>query len=172
MLARWLVICTPKEVRQEMQVFRSSTQGINLGAFAGPILTGWLGEGYNWHYGFSLAGLGMILGLIQYRLGTKYLGEAGLLKLNTTKDQQKIKVQTTYIVLAVSFVAAAVAGTLLLQVLITGDARYLAWLCCNCDSRAVLCLPANSGQPHQPGKEAVSCDLLVVHPLRNFLVGV
>ena len=89
--------------------------GINLGAFAGPILTGWLGEGYNWHYGFSLAGLGMILGLIQYRLGTKYLGEAGLLKLNTTKDQQKIKVQTTYIVLAVSFVAAAVAGTLLLQ---------------------------------------------------------
>ena len=89
--------------------------GINLGAFAGPILTGWLGEGYNWHYGFSLAGLGMILGLIQYRLGTKYLGEAGLLKLNTSKDQQKKKVQTTYIVLAVSFVAAAVAGTLLLQ---------------------------------------------------------
>ena len=91
--------------------------GINLGAFAGPILTGWLGEGYNWHYGFSLAGLGMILGLIQYRLGTKYLGEAGLLKLDRSKEQQKKKVQTTYIVLAVSFVAAAVAGTLLLQAL-------------------------------------------------------
>ena len=89
--------------------------GINLGAFAGPILTGWLGEGYNWHYGFSLAGLGMVLGLIQYRLGTKYLGDAGLLKLDTSKDQLKKKVRTTYIVLAVSFVAAAVAGTLLLQ---------------------------------------------------------
>lgn len=91
--------------------------GINLGAFAGPILTGWLGEGYNWHYGFSLAGLGMILGLIQYRLGTKYLGEAGLLKLDISKDKQKKKTQTTYIVLAVSFVVAAVAGTLLLQTL-------------------------------------------------------
>ncbi|MDE2827104.1 MAG: peptide MFS transporter, partial [Bacteroidota bacterium] len=91
--------------------------GINLGAFAGPILTGWLGEGYNWHYGFSLAGLGMILGLIQYRLGTKYLGKAGLLKLDRSIEQQKKKVQTTYIVLAVSFVAAAVAGTFLLQAL-------------------------------------------------------
>jgi POT family proton-dependent oligopeptide transporter len=89
--------------------------GINLGAFAGPILTGWLGESYNWHYGFSLAGLGMILGLIQYKLGGKYLGEAGLLKSDASEDKQKKKTQTTYIVLAVSFVVAAIAGTLLLQ---------------------------------------------------------
>ena len=89
--------------------------GINLGAFAGPILTGWLGEGYNWHYGFSLAGVGMILGLIQYRMGTKYLGDAGLLKSDVSEDALKRKTRVTYIVLATSFVIAAVAGTLFLQ---------------------------------------------------------
>ncbi len=51
--------------------------GINLGAFLGPILCGFLAEGYNWHWGFSLAGIGMVLGLIQYKLGDKHLGEAG-----------------------------------------------------------------------------------------------
>ncbi len=91
--------------------------GINLGAFAGPILTGWLGESYNWHYGFSLAGIGMILGLIQYRLGTKYLGEAGLLKSDASEDALKQKTRITYIVLAGSFIVAAVAGTLLLRTL-------------------------------------------------------
>ncbi|MGH7550009.1 MAG: peptide MFS transporter [Gemmatimonadota bacterium] len=53
--------------------------GINLGAFFGPILCGFFGEGMNWHWGFSLAGIGMVAGLIQYRLGGKYLGQAGLM---------------------------------------------------------------------------------------------
>ncbi|MBW3661175.1 MAG: peptide MFS transporter [Gemmatimonadetes bacterium] len=51
--------------------------GINLGAFLGPILCGLFGEGYNWHWGFSLAGIGMVLGLIQYRLGWRHLGGVG-----------------------------------------------------------------------------------------------
>ncbi len=54
--------------------------GINLGAFVGPLVTGWLGETYNWHWGFGAAGVGMVLGLIQYRAGAGYLGDAGLLK--------------------------------------------------------------------------------------------
>lgn len=51
--------------------------GINVGAFLGPILCGLFGEGYNWHWGFSLAGIGMVAGLIQYRLGARHLGDAG-----------------------------------------------------------------------------------------------
>ncbi len=54
--------------------------GINLGAFAGPLLCGWLGENVNWHYGFGLAGIGMMLGLAQYKATEKYLGNRGLLK--------------------------------------------------------------------------------------------
>ena len=52
--------------------------GINLGAFFGPFICGTLGEDYNWHYGFGAAGVGMVLGLIQFRVTRGRLGEAGL----------------------------------------------------------------------------------------------
>ena len=52
--------------------------GINLGAALAPLITGYLGEKVNWHYGFGAAGLGMLLGLIQYKLTEKNLGTAGL----------------------------------------------------------------------------------------------
>lgn len=52
--------------------------GINLGGFIAPLVTGFLGERINWHLGFATAGLGMVLGVIQYVLGGKHLGTAGL----------------------------------------------------------------------------------------------
>ena len=54
--------------------------GINVGAFLGPLVCGYLGENINWHLGFSAAGFGMVLGLIQYAWGGTYPGEAGQLK--------------------------------------------------------------------------------------------
>jgi POT family proton-dependent oligopeptide transporter len=47
--------------------------GINLGAFIGPIITGYLGQKINWHIGFGAAGVGMVFGVIQYVAGKKYL---------------------------------------------------------------------------------------------------
>ncbi|HSB10102.1 MAG TPA: peptide MFS transporter [Blastocatellia bacterium] len=58
--------------------------GINTGAFLGPILCGLLGEKVNWHLGFGAAGVGMVLGLIQYRLGYKRLGAGGLRDLQAS----------------------------------------------------------------------------------------
>jgi proton-dependent oligopeptide transporter, POT family len=52
--------------------------GINLGAFLAPLVCGYLGQRVNWHVGFAAAGVGMVLGLVQYVLGGKYLGDAGL----------------------------------------------------------------------------------------------
>jgi POT family proton-dependent oligopeptide transporter len=52
--------------------------GINLGALLGPLVCGYLGERINWHLGFGAAGVGMVLGLVQYRLGGKHLGGSGL----------------------------------------------------------------------------------------------
>ncbi|MEU9159261.1 peptide MFS transporter [Streptomyces sp. NPDC048424] len=46
---------------------------INIGAFAGPLITGWLGEHEGWHWGFSAAALGMTAGLVQYVLGRRHL---------------------------------------------------------------------------------------------------
>ncbi|MFC9299365.1 peptide MFS transporter [Streptomyces sp. NPDC057011] len=47
--------------------------GINIGAFAGPLITGWLGEHKGWHWGFSAAAIGMTAGLVQYVLGRRHL---------------------------------------------------------------------------------------------------
>jgi POT family proton-dependent oligopeptide transporter len=52
--------------------------GINLGAFIAPLVCGYLGQRVNWHLGFAAAGVGMVIGVIQYIAGSKYLGTAGL----------------------------------------------------------------------------------------------
>ena len=52
--------------------------GINLGAFIGPILVGYLGERVGWGYGFGAAGIGMLLGLVVFVLFRRELGNAGL----------------------------------------------------------------------------------------------
>jgi POT family proton-dependent oligopeptide transporter len=52
--------------------------GINIGAFAGQLITGFLGERIGWHWGFGAAGVGMLAGLVIYTMrapGT--LGDLG-----------------------------------------------------------------------------------------------
>ena len=51
--------------------------GINTGAFIAPLVCGYLGQRVDWHLGFAAAGVGMLLGLLQYSLGRKHLGDAG-----------------------------------------------------------------------------------------------
>ncbi|HWA30554.1 MAG TPA: peptide MFS transporter [Rhizomicrobium sp.] len=47
--------------------------GINLGAFLAPFVCGTVGELYGWHWGFTLAGIGMLVGLFTYLGGSHYL---------------------------------------------------------------------------------------------------
>ncbi|NYE96042.1 POT family proton-dependent oligopeptide transporter [Psychromicrobium silvestre] len=47
--------------------------GINIGAFVGPLITGWLQTEIGFHWGFGAAAVGMALGLIQYGLTRKLL---------------------------------------------------------------------------------------------------
>lgn len=47
--------------------------GINLGAFFSPLTCGLVGELFGWHYGFGLAGIGMIAGLINFSLSKRIL---------------------------------------------------------------------------------------------------
>ncbi|NCU11917.1 MAG: peptide MFS transporter [Sphingomonadaceae bacterium] len=51
--------------------------GINAGAALGTILVGYLGETIGWGYGFGLAGIGMLAGLIVFVLGKSALNGAG-----------------------------------------------------------------------------------------------
>lgn len=47
--------------------------GINIGAFTATLLCGYLGEEIGWAYGFGAAGIGMLLGLIIFLGGQRYL---------------------------------------------------------------------------------------------------
>ncbi|PSR55270.1 MFS transporter [Adhaeribacter arboris] len=52
--------------------------GINIGAALGGLLCGYVGQRINWHYGFGLAGIFMILGLVVFYFGQKSLQHRGL----------------------------------------------------------------------------------------------
>jgi POT family proton-dependent oligopeptide transporter len=51
--------------------------GVNLGGFLAPLGVGTVGELYGWHWGFTLAGIGMLVGLIIYVCGRGYLPNDG-----------------------------------------------------------------------------------------------
>ena len=51
--------------------------GINVGAAIGTILVGYLGQTIGWGYGFGLAGIGMLAGLVVFVLGKSALRGAG-----------------------------------------------------------------------------------------------
>ena len=62
--------------------------GINLGAFIAPLICGYLGQEVAWHYGFAAAGVGMLLGVIQYVLGAGTLGDAGVEPAAATAEER------------------------------------------------------------------------------------
>lgn len=51
--------------------------GINIGAFLGPLVCGWLRVDMGWHWGFAAAAIGMIAGLIVFRASQHHLGDFG-----------------------------------------------------------------------------------------------
>ena len=89
--------------------------GINIGAFLGPILCGLLGEKVNWHYGFGLAGIGMILGLIQYVKTQKYLGDSGTLNLDAAGEAARVKDRNRFYGVMGVLVAASIGIAMALR---------------------------------------------------------
>ena len=51
--------------------------GVNAGAFLGIMLCGWVGEKVGWSFGFGLAGIFMLLGMIQFYYAQSLFGEIG-----------------------------------------------------------------------------------------------
>src|SRR5262245_55346495 len=98
-----------KEDQRRDAGFSIFYMGINLGAFIAPLVCGYLGQRVSWHVGFGAAGVGMTLGLVQYVLGARTLGDAGLQPAQPMDPRTKA-------------IATAVAGGLLLVAgaLVTG----------------------------------------------------
>lgn len=90
--------------------------GINVGAFLSSLIVGYVGEVYGWHYGFGLAGVCMLLGLVQFVMGQKHLKGVGdyLGKSENAKDREALKRPLTkiekdrVIVLVLSFLMVIV----------------------------------------------------------------
>ncbi len=49
--------------------------GVNSGAFIGTLLVGWIGETFSWTWGFGLAGVFMLFGLLQFYFARKIFGK-------------------------------------------------------------------------------------------------
>jgi proton-dependent oligopeptide transporter, POT family len=58
--------------------FSIFSMGINVGAVAGPLVCGFLGTRYGWHWGFGLAGVLMLTGLATYIAGYRLLSETSV----------------------------------------------------------------------------------------------
>ncbi len=53
--------------------------GVNIGSLLAIVTCGYVGEQISWHYGFGLAGIGMLIGLLVFWfLGPKVLGKKGI----------------------------------------------------------------------------------------------
>jgi POT family proton-dependent oligopeptide transporter len=104
--------------------------GINLGAFAAPLICGYLAqsEGFrdtlqgmgidprnSWHWGFGAAAVGMVLGVIQYLLGSRKLGTAGLHPARRTPEEQAKDRRTFVVSLAVTVGLIILAAALRLS---------------------------------------------------------
>ena len=60
--------------------------GVNAGAFIGIMLCGWVGEKIGWSYGFGLAGIFMLLGMLQFYFAQPLFGDIGSKPKNEQND--------------------------------------------------------------------------------------
>lgn len=66
------------EVEKRDAAYTIFYMGINSGAFLGILLCGYVGEKVSWSLGFGLAGIFMLLGMIQFFFAQKIFGQLGL----------------------------------------------------------------------------------------------
>ncbi|WP_350289985.1 oligopeptide:H+ symporter [uncultured Croceitalea sp.] len=89
--------------------------GINIGGFAAPLLCGWLGETYGWHYGFGLAGIGMLTGLLCFWSGIKknVFGDGGKPPSVEVYEKKTLGVPQKQLIPILAFLSAPLIAFLL-----------------------------------------------------------
>lgn len=89
---------------------------IQVSALFAPLATGFLAERVNWHLGFGVAAVGMLLGLVQYLVGLRNFGDIGVRPTNPATAEQRSRVyRRTALwggIPALLLAAGVVAGTL------------------------------------------------------------
>lgn len=89
--------------------------GINTGSFLAPFICGTLAV-YNWHWGFAAAGVGMLLGVIQYVIGFRNLRGVGEPPVNILSETiGKPKESSSYIAQMAGVAVFAVVAIIILS---------------------------------------------------------
>lgn len=89
--------------------------GINIGGFVAPLLCAWLAVKYGYHYGFGLAGIGMLTGLIFFWSGIKknVFGDKGMPPNPEVYEKKIFGIPQKTFVPIVAFLSAPVIAYLL-----------------------------------------------------------
>ena len=89
--------------------------GINIGGWIAPLLCGYLGREYGWHYGFGLAGFGMLTGLLFFWKGVKdgVFGDKGIAVNPTLLEEKIFGVKRSVLIPILAFLAAPLIAFLL-----------------------------------------------------------
>jgi POT family proton-dependent oligopeptide transporter len=85
--------------------------GINIGGFIAPLACATVAE-YDMHLGFGLAGLGMIFGLIQYKLTGKALDGYGEVPVVVTPEEKAAQTKLKSLTSVIGLVGIVVVGLL------------------------------------------------------------
>lgn len=125
--------------------------GINTGGFLAPLLCGIVGERFGWHYGFALAGFGMLLGIAVLYAGRDILKNVGnppagkKLDVPVWAGLSRYKWTVVGGVLMIPVTALAIYSYNALGyfmqvfgVLILGLVSYMAWTCKGEERKCVL----------------------------------
>jgi POT family proton-dependent oligopeptide transporter len=102
--------------------------GINIGGWVAPLLCGWLAVKYGYHYGFGLAGIGMLTGLIFFWSGIKknVFGDKGLPPNKEVYEKKIVGIpQKTFIPIVASLCVPVIAFILASYKSITTDDTFL-----------------------------------------------
>ncbi|HEX4964538.1 MAG TPA: peptide MFS transporter [Thermoanaerobaculia bacterium] len=132
---------SPEDKRRDAG-FSIFYMGINIGAFSAPLVCGYLaqskqfrafltGHGIDpagsWHWGFGAAAVGMTLGIVQYVLGGRRLGNIGLLAA-TAGDPAARGRDRLKLLAAAAVVAAAIGAAALLELSMEDVTRYVGYV--------------------------------------------
>lgn len=89
--------------------------GINIGGWVAPLLCGWLAATYGWHYGFGLAGIGMLTGLLFFWSGIKksVFGDKGLPPNREVYEKRVLGVPQKTLIPIIAFLSAPLIAFIL-----------------------------------------------------------
>ncbi len=101
--------------------------GINIGGAVAPLLCAWLSEMYGWHYGFIVAGLGMLLGLLVFNRGlqSNVFEHHGLIPDEKVYNNKYIGLKTGNWVVVCSFLAVPIFAAIVYFYKLE---HYLVWI--------------------------------------------